>query len=129
MTETITEKTFDLQKQLLSVTDYNEYEFTKSPLIWTGEIRQIIQMWNAYLSKLVCAILAMKVASPTTWAILPRASPAAQRRMGLGLSIAPITRASADLRTSSGPRVLLFSAKPFSRAERTHYLSLSILTE
>lgn len=67
------------------------------------------------MSKLVCAILAMKVASPTTCAILPRASPAAQRRMGLGLSSAPITRARADLRTSSGPKVLLFSAKPFRR--------------
>jgi len=66
-----------------------------------------------YLSKLYWAILAMKVASPTTWAILPRASPAAQRRMGLGLSRAPITRARADLRTSSGPRVLLFSARPW----------------
>lgn len=74
-----------------------------------------------YLSKLVCAILAMKVASPTTWAILPRASPAAQRRIGLGLSNAPITRARADLRTSSGPRVLLFSANPFSQRHMIHY--------
>lgn len=70
---------------------------------------------SSYLSKLYCAILAMKVASPTTCAILPRASPAAQRRMGLGLSRAPITRAKADLRTSSGPRVLLFSARPYTK--------------
>lgn len=66
----------------------------------------------------------MKEASPTTWAILPRASPAAHLKIGLGLSRAPITRVRADLRTSSGPNVLLFSAKPYmkrtfqSRGER-----------
>lgn len=54
----------------------------------------------------------MKEASPTTWAILPRASPAAHRRIGFGLSNAPITSARADFRTSSGPRLLLFSASP-----------------
>lgn len=85
---------------------------------------------KAYLSKLVCAIRAMKVASPTTWAILPRASPAAQRRIGLGLSNAPITRARADLRTSSGPRVLLFSANPFSHRHMIHYFWFNwVLTE
>lgn len=55
----------------------------------------------------------MKEASPTTWAILPRASPAAHLKIGLGLSRAPITSVRADLRTSSGPNVLLFSAKPY----------------
>lgn len=80
------------------------------------------QISDSYLSKLVCAIRAMKVASPTTWAILPRASPAAQRRMWLGLSNAPITRARADLRTSSGPRVLLFSAKPWNQWRRSTLL-------
>lgn len=68
---------------------------------------------STYLSKLYWAIRAMKVASPTTWAILPRASPAAHLRIGLGLSSAPITSVRADLRTSSGPNVLLFSANPY----------------
>lgn len=68
-----------------------------------------------YLSKLYWAILAMKDASPTTWAILPRASPAAHLKIGLGLSRAPITSVRADLRTSSGPNVLLFSAKPWMK--------------
>ncbi len=76
----------------------------------------------AYLSKLCCAILAMNEASPTTCAIRPRASPAAQRRIGLGLSSAPITSARADLRTSSGPRLLLFSARPCTHTETNqHY--------
>lgn len=75
-----------------------------------------------YLSKLYWAILAMKVASPTTWAILPRASPAAHLRIGFGLSRAPITSVRADLRTSSGPNVLLFSAKPYMNKwkKKTH---------
>lgn len=57
----------------------------------------------------------MKEASPTTCAIRPRASPAAHLKIGLGLSRAPITSVRADLRTSSGPNVLLFSAKPYMK--------------
>lgn len=77
-----------------------------------------------YLSKLYWAILAMKVASPTTWAILPRASPAAHLRIGFGLSRAPITSVRADLRTSSGPNVLLFSAKPYMNKWKKHSKSV-----
>lgn len=75
--------------------------------------RKLLGDRETHLSKLYWAILAIKVASPTTWAILPRASPAAHRKMGFGLSRAPITSVRADLRTSSGPKVLLFSARPY----------------
>ena len=55
------------------------------------------ERWVTYLSKLYCAVSAMNLLSPTTWARRPSASPAAQRRMGFALPSASCTRQKANL--------------------------------
>ncbi|KAK2175421.1 hypothetical protein NP493_734g02033 [Ridgeia piscesae] len=59
------------------------------------------------LPQLYWAISAMKRASPTTWAIRPSASPAAQRRIGLELPRAPYNTTQAYNITTNVQRLEL----------------------
>uniref|UniRef100_A0A8W7Q2K9 Uncharacterized protein n=1 Tax=Anopheles coluzzii TaxID=1518534 RepID=A0A8W7Q2K9_ANOCL len=69
-------------------------------------------------SKLVWASSAVTRESPTTWAMRPSASPAAQRSIGLALVSAPMIRFVALLRTSSCPIADFVSVKPLRPLSR-----------